>query len=468
MFTKNVLLASTAVLVMSVSSASAAEKMSMDEIQEQLQLLAAQVQHLSEVVEQQNEIITRQESELKAQKQASVETAATLANIQPASGGNNISGDVKISMSPSPKIESGDGKYSFQPFGRVHFDVSSFDDDASDRSSNANLRRARLGFKGKLGEDLAYKTEIDFAEEDVALKDVSLTYTGLDAFDIKVGHHKPSFGFENNTSSNYIMTMERSTATNAFTRGEIIGANLLGGGENWSWGLGVFNEDGGNSDTDDDEDISIDGRVTTNVLALANANTDHVLHVGAGGSHRRPTGSVRFRARPVGDGANIIDTGSFAAVDSVNIFSAELGSVIGPFTFQGEYFDTKVNRNGGNSDASFDGYFAQVGWFLTGESRPYNASTGKYGRVKPNTPFSIKNGGSGAWEVVGAFSNTNLNDAGAGINGGEADTVTLGVNWHLTDRVRLMGNLVSVDTDENATVANDDPTLYNFRAQWDF
>ena len=466
MFKKYALLASTAALVMSGTTASAAEKMSMDQIQAQLQQLATQVQTLSDVVQEQSAVIKRQESELKVQKQASVETAATLANVQPAAGGG--ADGVKITMKPSPKIESSDGQYSFQPFGRVHFDVSTFDDDASDRSSNANLRRARLGFKGKLGEDLKYKTQVDFSEEDVALKDVSLTYTGLDAFDVKVGNHKPSFGFENNTSSNYIMTMERSAATNAFTRSEMLGANLLGGGENWSWGLGVFNEDAGNSDTGDDEDISVDGRITTNVLALADANADNVLHVGAGVSHRRPTGNVRFRARPVGDGANIIDTGNFGSVDSVNVVSAELGSVVGPFTFQGEYFDTEVNREGGNSDANFDGYVAQAGWLLTGESRPYNASSGKFGRIKPNNPFSLKNGGTGAVELVGGFSNADLNDTSAGIMGGEADVTTFGVNWHLTDRVRLMANVVDIDTDENASVANDDPTLYNFRAQWDF
>jgi phosphate-selective porin OprO/OprP len=80
----------------------------------------------------------------------------------------------------------------------------------------------------------------------------------------------------------------------------------------------------------------------------------------------------------------------------------------------------------------------------------------------------LKNGGLGAWEVVGAYANTDLNDTGAGITGGEAETATIGVNWHLTDRVRLMGNVVAVDTDDNASVANDDPTLYNLRAQWDF
>ena len=467
MYKRSLLLAGVAAMALQSPMAHAAEQMSMDEIQAQLQQLAAQVQSLSKVVEQQNATIKKQEAELNAQKQASAETAETLANIQPAAGGVDTSG-VKISMKPTPKIESKDGKYSFQPTGRVHLDASFFDDDASDRASNANLRRARLGFKGKLGEDFKYKTEVDFSEEGVDVKDVALTYTGIDAFDVKIGHHKPTFGFENNTSSNYIMTMERSTATNAFTRSEMIGANFLGGGENWSWALGAFNESAGNSDTRDDEDFSIDGRVTTNALAWFDEQTDNVLHIGAGASHRRPTGTVRFRARPVGDGTNIIDTGSFGAVETVNVYNAELGAVLGPFTLQTEYFDANVSRDNGNNDADFDGYFAQVGWFITGETRPYKASTGKFGRVKPNNPFDLKAGGTGAVELVAAYSNTDLNDQGAGILGGEADTATFGVNWHLTDRIRLMGNVVAIDTDDNASVANDDPTLYNFRAQWDF
>lgn len=468
MFKKSLLLASVATISLYSSVASAAEQMSMDQIQAQLQQLAAQVQNLSQVVEQQNQTIKRQETALNAQKQASTDAIEqAVANIKPAAGSVDTS-DVKITIKPTPKIESKDGHYSFQPTGRVHLDASFFDDDASDRSSNANLRRARLGFKGKLGKDFKYKTEVDFAEEDVDLKEVSLTYTGVDAFDVKVGHHKPSFGFENNTSSNYILTMERSTASNAFTRSELVGANLQGGGDTWSWALGVFNESAGNADTGDDEDISIDGRLTTNLLALMDKETDNVLHIGAGASLRNPTGNVRFRARPVGDGANIIDTGNFDSVENVSVYNAELGAVFGPVTFQSEYFTADVSRDGGNEDADFDGYFAQAGWFITGEQRPYKASSGKFGRVKPNSPFDLKNGGTGAVELVAAYSNTDLNDAGAGILGGEADTTTFGVNWHLTDRIRLMGNVVAIDTDENASVANDDPILYNFRAQWDF
>lgn len=457
------LCATVSAMAMLVTPVMAADQMSMEEIQAQLQQLSAQVQHLSIVVEKQNETIKKQEAELKSQKQA---TAASIAKIQPASGG--VVGDVKISMKPSPKIESTDGKYSFQPFGRVHLDSTQFNDDKKDHANNSNFRRARLGFKGKLGEDFKYKSEIDFGEEGVNFKEVTLTYTGLDAADIKVGHQKPSFGMEQNTSSNYLMLIERAAATNAFTRDEEIGINVMGGGDNWSLAAGIFNEDAGNDDTGEDEDVTFDVRGSVNVLGLTNSETKNVIHLGAGVSYRRPTGNVRFSAKPAGDGDRIIDTGNLASVDDVTVYGLEAAAVVGPFSFQSEYFMTDVSRSGGNQNADFDGYYVQAGWFITGETRPYKGKSGNFNRVKANSPFSLKNGGTGAWEVLARFENVDLNDAGAGITGGELENTTVGLNWHLTDHVRLMANVIDVDTDNNAVVADDDPTIYNLRAQWDF
>jgi len=460
---KTLLSASVSALVLISGSAMAAEQMTMAEIQAQLQQLSAQVQTLSDVVDKQNKVIAQQNSELEAQKHAYAEA---IANIQPASGG--VVGDVKISMKPSPKIESADGKYSFQPFGRVHLDSTQFDDDKKDNANNSNFRRARLGFKGKLGEDFKYKSEIDFAEEGVNFKEVTLTYTGLESADIKIGHQKPSVGMEQNTSSNYLMLIERSATTNAFTRDQEIGINVLGGGNNWSLAAGIFNEDAGNDDTGEDEDVTFDVRGSVNALALADPETSNVLHLGAGISHRRSTGNVRFSAKPAGDGDRIIDTGNFGSVDDVNIFGLEAAAVFGPFSFQSEYFKADVSRSGGNADADFDGYYAQAGWIITGESRPYKGKTGNFSRIKPKSPFSLKNGGMGAWEVLARFENTDLNDTSSGIMGGELNNTSVGVNWHLNNNARLMANVIDVDTDSNAVVADDDPTVFNFRAQWDF
>ena len=468
MFKKTMLYTSASALIFAATPALATQQMSMEEIQAQLQQLSAQVQQLSEVVEQQNEVIKKQEAELAAQKQASAEAIEeAVASIQPATGGDGADGGVKISMDPSPKIESADGKYSFQPFGRVHLDATHFDDDVFDHPSNANFRRARLGFKGNLGEDFKYKSEIDFGEEAVNFKEVTLTYTGLDHADIKLGHQKPSFGMEQNTSSNYIMFIERSAPTNAFTRDEEIGLNILGHGDHWTLAGGVFNQDASPSGGDPDEDITFDIRGSMNVLGMGNNVNDNVLHLGAGYSHRKPEGGVNFDAAPTGEGPDLIDTGAIGAIENVGVYNAELAAVMGPVSFQGEYFMTNVSRDNGNPDVELEGYYAQAGWFLTGEQRPYKK--GNFSRVRPHNPFSLKDDGWGALEASARYEHVDLNDASAGITGGELDNITVGLNWHLTDYIRLMANVTDVDTDDNATTAaNDDPTVYNFRAQWDF
>lgn len=464
MFRKSLLFASASVIMLSGGAAQASEQMSMEDIQTQLKQLSSQVQALSGVVGKQNKVIAQQKSQIEKQ---GAETAQALENIFPASGGN-IVGDIKITMKPSPKIESTDGKYSFQPFGRVHLDATQFNDDKFDRANNSNFRRARVGVKGKLGEDLKYKFEMDLAEENVNLKALHLTYTGFDAADIRLGNQKPSFGMSQNTSSNYIMLMERDAATNAFTRTEELGINILSGGDNWSFATGVFSEDAGNSDTGEDEDVTFDTRGSINLLGFTDNANGNVLHLGAGYSHRRPTGTVRFRAKPSGDGLSMVSTGNITSVDNVGVYNLELAAVLGPVSLQSEYFNATVNRSGGNSDADFDGYYAQVGWFITGESRPYKGKIGNFGRIKPNNPFSLKNGGLGAWEVLARYEKVDLNDVNAGITGGELDSITAGINWNLNSHVRLMANVVSVDTDSNAVVADDDPTIYNFRAAWDF
>ncbi len=468
LLTKNTVLGFLTVTVSCVVLSTAAFADDKDDriaaMEAQMRIMMQEIQSLK------SERSAEKQQQIKLQKQVQNiqdTTAQQIAAIQPAAGGSNS--NVKISMAPSLKIESADGNYSTQVFGRVHADITAFQDDKKDHASGADLRRARLGLKGKLGKDFSYKTQVDFADEGVSLKEVSLTYSGLDAADITLGNTKPSVGLQQNTSANYIQFLERSAPTNIFTRDEELGVNVKGGGENFSLAAGVFNEDAGNDATGDDEDINIDVRGSINVLGFSpNTGKDNVLHLGAGFSHRRPTGSVRFAAKPAGEGDNIIDTGSFAAVDDVNVFVAEAAGIFGPVNIQGEYFNTQVNRNGGNADAEFHGYYAQASVFLTGETRPYTGKTGKFGRVKPNKPFNPSNGDWGTWELAGRFENADLNDAGAGITGGELDNVTAGINWYLTDRIRLMSNVVIVDTDSNAVVANDDPIVYNTRAQWDF
>lgn len=435
-------------------------------MQGQLDALSRQVEKLSAIVEQQSRMIRKQQDIIETRSRVRPEMQAESPSERPAAWHQEIGEKkelTKITMVPSPKIESAESPYSFQPFGRVHLDATHFEDDKKDHPGNTNFRRARLGFKGTLGEDISYAAEFDFAKEDVSFKNVSLTYTGLENTDLRIGHFKPVLGFDNNTSSNYIPFIERSSANNAFARGERIGAGAFFRSAYGTLSGGVFGEDAGSTGTADDEGVSADLRGSYHT----GTETEGLFHIGLGGSWRNPSGAVRFSARPAGIGDNMVDTGNITGVDSVRIGAVEAASVFGPFSFQGEYFYTYLDReNAGHTD--FDGYYVQGGYFLTGEMRPYNRKSGNFGRVKPRRPFDPSAGNWGAFELTGRYDALDLNDGDSGITGGTMENYTLGLNWHLTDYIRFMGNVAMVDTDDHAVTADDDPVVFNFRTQWDF
>jgi len=380
--------------------------------------------------------------------------------------GSGLSG-VKVSMKPSPKIESADGKYSFQPFGRVHLDYTAFDDDLHNHPDNSDWRRTRFGFKGKLGDNLKYKYEMDLADQKVAYKEIYLKYTGLDLFDIKIGHFKPFQGLNQLTSSNYISATERASAMDVFARGETTGLAIQSHGDNWGAHLGLFGEPAGSTSDTDDEDVSLAARVTAAPLN----EKGKVLHLGFSASvraDRNGAGNSYSSRGETGDGDKLISTGTISNVDDVKVYGLELAGILGGFHGQAEYLTMDVSRDNGAPDADFSGWYAQAGYILTGESRPYKVSSGTFGRIKPKSPFDIENGGWGAFEVVGRYSNTDLNDTGAGILGGELDVITGGINWYVNNNIRVMANYRLAETDQNGVVPNDEPKSFTLRTQFDF
>lgn len=476
---KNVLLASAALLLLSTSAAHAAKPMSMEEMQKQIELLSEKIDKLSTVVEKQQQIITKQKTKIDSQDAQIAEHAqkvslqekeiGKLASIAPAAGASKDDSGVKITMNPVPKISSADGKYTFQPTARVHLDVTAFNDDKTNQPTGASMRRMRLGFKGDFGEDFSYKAEADFANDGTVIKETYLAYSGLGFADIWAGSFKPPVGLEQNTSTNNMPFIENSPATNTFTRDEILGGALKGGGDNWSWGAGVFNEKAGVVNATRDEGVSLDARVAANLLGMWGDGKD-VLHVGLGGSWRKPntsTDSLTISAKPAGVGTNLVSTGAMPDADRSTVINPEIAVAFGPFWAQAEYFRDWVDLRTA-SDPVFDGWYAEAGWVLTGEHRPYKGKIGNFERIKPDHPFSLKNGGWGAWELLGRYDNLDLNDSGAGVLGGEMNNWTVGLNWYMRDYIRMMFDYEFVNTDSHATTPDDDPSIFSMRVQYDF
>jgi phosphate-selective porin OprO/OprP len=142
-----------------------------------------------------------------------------------------------------------------------------------------------------------------------------------------------------------------------------------------------------------------------------------------------------------------------------------LSLVYGPFSLQGEYFQTFLDSNA-SDDPEFEGYYIQGGYFLTGEHRNYSASNGYFTRVRSNQNFYPVKGGWGAWEVALRYSSIDLNDSD--IRGGKEDDITAGLNWYLNPNVRFMFNYVYADLNDRICFLDGEVNIYQGRFQIDF
>ena len=106
----------------------------------------------------------------------------------------------------------------------------------------------------------------------------------------------------------------------------------------------------------------------------------------------------------------------------------------------------------------FYGGYGQVGWFITGESKPYHRKTGVYGSVVPDK--SVCDGGLGAWELALRGTYLNLNDEN--ITGGRLNTIEFGMNWYLSQYLSIKFNVVRGFINNSTT---NDVTLDTFGAR---
>ena len=207
---------------------------------------------------------------------------------------------------------------------------------------------------------------------------------------------------------------------------------------------------------------------------IAGAREGRVLHIGVAGAHMKPeVGKIATSGADLPDRldasrvikldsraethvtrAKFLSTGDMKYVSSMNLAGLELAGVYGPLTLQSEYQQAKVNRRDTTvtavRDHEFDGYYGQVSWFLTGDSRPYSPSEGEFGRVVPARKM-------GAVEVGLRYSTLDLNDRTAinPIVGGSAKNITGGVTWFMNANHKLMLNVTKVNNDEFAKPGKD-------------
>jgi phosphate-selective porin OprO/OprP len=416
------------------------------------------------------------------------------------SGGGDL--DLNVKWKGAPELSSKDGKFKFKVRGRVMTDYDHIDQDFNVTGrpdvSAVELRRARLGVEGVVFYDVKYKFEADFADNEVAIKDAYVAYAGLKPKDwgigeIRFGNQYVYNSIEEITSSRFITFMERPAYQEAFFLDRQIGAAILAGSEHWSFQTGIYGAPVAEVTDYLQDQNAFSVRGTWAPINRDVNGVHQVLHLGASYRHRDEADDLRagpnsassggplgvfpdepFRYRARGADLHLADRfiGTPFAGDSDDLVNLEAAFIWGPFSMQGEYATIKVNTpsaaelgfqsgtvvNAVNPDPTYTGWYVDASYWITGETRTYEADTGEIGRPKVKHPmlWGQHQGGWGAWQIAGRYDVLNLSDKNTTLLGwsavdqqkvsacsicGDQQTWLIGVNWWINDYTRFMLNV---------------------------
>ena len=367
-----------------------------------------------------------------------------------------------FSLSPAPRWDSADGETSFKLRGRLFIDQATVDwtsPFSGDPTDSTEFRTARLGFEIEHG-PVKFVAEYDFASGDAKPNDILAAIT-LPQGRLRIGHFKTMNSLEEETSSRYTTFMERGIATDLFGLDRRIGLAYNWSGNGFTASVGVF---GGRMDDNFAFRESDGSSATAARVTWSTVQDGTRWHVGASWRGMDYDGGTRLRVYPQAHLANrftAIDyrTGAaLGAADSSDFLGLELAAIHGPFHVHGEF--AQLTLDGPAGDPSFNSGFAQAGWILTGETRPYKESGGVFNRLRPES--GIFSGGHGAFEIAARYDITDLRDA----NLGEIRATTFGANWYLDDYLRVMANYVMAELDAPTFTETSD--TIQFRIQADF
>ena len=365
---------------------------------------------------------------------------------------------VEISTNGGLTLETRDGQFSTKIGGRLQVDAAAYGGSPV-MGDGTDIRRARLYLAGTLYRDWGYKLEYEF--DNSSITDAFISYDGFKNYQIMAGHFKDPFSLDYMISASNTMFMERALPT-AFNAGRHVGVMGARNSKHWTLAAALVG-DTASSTREADEDEGW-GWSTRGTLAPIN-ESGKLLHLGLGFNYRdlQPSNTVRFSQAPETNvsGVRIVDTDMLDNADTMLKSGLELATVVGPFTAQAEYIRTSVKRHN-ISDADFDGWYLQSSYSLTGESRPYK--DGVFGGIKPNR--QVDDGGIGAWEMAIRYSSLDLNDGA--IEGGEADSMTLGLNWYPISMLRFSANYVHVLDVDGGTYDGQEADVFQVRSQWAF
>ena len=372
------------------------------------------------------------------------------------------------------KIKSGDQKFAIG--GRLMMDYDNMDSGHQTENksfSDMEWRRTRVNIKGSVNKHWSYKATWDFLSEgDKAnLDEGYLKYDTTKGFYVTFGKTKADMMLEQRTSSKWISTIERGLL-NAMNEK----VNYLVGkpGDGAGIKLGFYNKenrlsgalsvyDAYKDDTDDDNDMIWH---TTARLNYSPKIGNDFAHFGVSYGLADYKGEAANAELQIGihqgDKTMLAD----AAAGDITTWGVEAAYVSGPFSVQAEYFDNDTELVNGSKGYEWDGFYGQLSYVVTGETRGYKWKGAIFDKINPK-------GKMGAVEFVLRYEDISIDDADEGTVAAsevDVDRTVVGVNWYVTKTVKFMANYssVSMDNQANPGGTTEDLDSVQLRAQYAF
>jgi phosphate-selective porin OprO/OprP len=350
----------------------------------------------------------------------------------------------------APAEATPESEWRLKPRWRVQYDVAKIDgpDGLTGVGNFQDVRRARIGADLAMPHGFSARVETEFTADPIEFTDAYLQWSGKNV-KVILGQQKAQPPLDQESSDLNTSFLERAAFVSAFgyTRRTGISGHYVAG--DWAISGGVYTDPLVRLDDVEMNSKSVDVRTYWSPQ-LADTN----LHFGVA-YHLRDLNDFGLAAMRYGSlpalritDTRYIGTPAFA-VEREQRFGFEAAAVHGRVHFASEAHWLQAQRKTLNDPTFFGGY-AEVGFFLTNDTRPLNG--GMFGAIKPRKP--IGGGGLGAVQLNLRYDYLDLN-SGA-IIGGTQNGYLASLIWTPAENFRLMGQYTKLRyTDAAIAVVGD-------------
>ena len=335
-----------------------------------------------------------------------------------------------------------------------------YDKNLTQIGNGMSFRRTRFAVKTQINKDWYAEFDTDWTSGMVEIKDAILQYDGIENLQIKMGNFKENFSIQRNSTSRYLLFMERAMCT-YLAPSRHMGVNFRYNTPALWLSAGVFGPElkgaeeqtameDGNKDYGLSEGLSYTGKVVWRPLhKMDNAS----LHLGAAVSYREPKvtstdgyNAIRYSTRNSTsiNRKKFLDTDAINGLDHELAWTVELAGHYESLRYEAAYIsrqafiDLEKNENGADLRPA-SGWYVQAGYMLFGGKQKYDAGGAKYTRCTRGKDW-------GDLELAARIDQLNLN-LNKYYMGGSAMQYALGLNYYPIENVKFMINYQFADND---------------------